>query len=205
MIQKQASSQPQPQQKEVVQKAVVTHTEEEPQTQTYTPLNNTTSPTYQGGGYSSGYSNTNAWITFFVIGGIVALLAMVIPYIASHGLSWTVWQWIIGIGGGAALFGLVAWLIYWLDDEVVADYYVTGVISIGIVVLLNFILLVAFGGAYKIIFYCFSVLALTGGAIMTFACFDECEEEWGRRTNCRTVRCGAIDDNRDIYIIFCDL
>ena len=90
-----------------------------------------------------------------------------------------VWQWLLGIGGGAGLFLITIALVGWLDDEAVVDFYVLGTILLGISVLLNFILLLIFGANYKVLFGCLSVFELIGGLILVYPTFDDLEEEWG--------------------------
>ena len=94
-------------------------------------------------------------------------------------ISWVVWQWIIGIVGGGWLALVIAFFVYILNDAIVADYFVTGLISVVAFALINFIFLLLFRGNYKVVFGCFAVWNIMGGGVLSAICFDDVEDEWG--------------------------
>ena len=122
-------------------------------------------------------------VDFFIGAGAIMLLATIIAglllWICGWGGSWTAWQWIIGIVGGGWLALVIAFFIYIWNDALVADYFVTGIISVIAFALINFIFLVVFRGNYKVIFGSFAVWNMIGGGVLSTICFDDVEDEWG--------------------------
>ena len=122
-------------------------------------------------------------VDFFIGAGSIMLLATIIAglllWICGWGGSWTAWQWVIGIVGGGWLALIVAFFVYILNDAFVADYFVTGIISVIAFALINFIFLLIFRGNYKVIFGCFSAWNIIGSGVLSAICFDDVEDEWG--------------------------
>ena len=122
-------------------------------------------------------------VDFFIGAGAIMLLATIIAglllLIFGWGGSWTAWQWIIGIVGGGWLALVIAFFVYIFNDAIVADYFVTGLISVIAFALINFIFLLIFRGDYKVIFGCFAVWNIIGSGVLSAICFDDVEDEWG--------------------------
>ncbi|MBO5736298.1 MAG: hypothetical protein J6S04_00680 [Clostridia bacterium] len=152
----------------------VERAEESVRQETRTPL---TMPSYGG--------MMDAVDLFIGLGAILTLLTLLmgifglLNWIFSWHASWTVWQWLIGIVGGGWLALVAAFFIYIWNDAFVADYYITGIISVIAFALINFIFLLLFRGNYKVIFGCFAVWNIIGGGILSAICFDDVEDEWG--------------------------
>lgn len=122
-------------------------------------------------------------VDFFIGAGAIMLLATLIAglllWIFGWGGSWTAWQWVIGIVGGGWLALVIAFFVYILNDAIVADYYITGIILVIAFALINFIFLLIFRENYKVIFGCFAVLNIIGSGVLSVICFDDVEGEWG--------------------------
>lgn len=122
-------------------------------------------------------------VDFSIGAGAIMLLATLIAglllWICGWGGSWTAWQWVIGIVGGGWLALVAAFFIYIFNDAIVADYFVTGLISVVAFALINFIFLLIFRGNYKVIFGAFSVWNIIGSGVLSAICFDDVEDEWG--------------------------
>lgn len=104
-----------------------------------------------------GVDSSACIVMIFVAAAILALMTTM-AFVTNW--SWDTWQWVIGAAGGVCL-GLVAFgIVFWLDDEVVIDYYILGTIVFCVIVLLNFIIYLFLKEKYKIIFACFSVVEL---------------------------------------------
>ena len=154
-------------QKKVAQ-AVVTKTEEPQEDETTTPL------------VSSYYNPNNDWIVgVSVVGGIAFTLILLITFACIFNWGWPFWQWMIGVVGGGILFAILVFVVWWLNEEMFADFYVLGSVILGIFVVVNFVLLLIFGANYKIIFGCLSVFEIIGGLALIFSTFEEWEEGWG--------------------------
>ena len=122
-------------------------------------------------------------VDFFIGAGAIMLLATIIAglllWICGWGGSWTAWQWVIGIVGGGWLALVAAFFIYIWNDAFAVDYYVSGIISVIVFALINFIFLLIFRGNYKVIFGAFAVWDIIGSVILSAICFDDVEDEWG--------------------------
>jgi hypothetical protein len=134
----------------------------------------------------SSYGSIDDDVEIFLGCGVILLLASLLVGlfgllvgIFQWNIPWVVWQWIIGIVGGGWLALVIAFFVYILNDAIVADYYITGIISVIAFALINFIFLLMFRGNYKVIFSCFAVWNIIGGGILSAICFDDVEEEWG--------------------------
>ena len=152
-------------------RAVITPATETEQEEIKTPLVSYNSSSSYYGGMDDGYIGYG--IFGLVLFALIGVLALIFDW------KWLAWQWILGIGGGIALLLSLSALVYWLNDEVIVDFYVIGTVILGISILINFILLLIFKSNYKIIFACFSVIELIGGLILVVLTFGECEEGWG--------------------------
>ena len=133
-------------------------------------------------------TNSSSWgagddVDFFIGAGAIMLLATIIAglllWICGWGGSWTAWQWVIGIVGGGWLALVAAFFIYIWNYAFVADYYVSGIISVIAFALINFIFLLIFRDDYKVIFGSFAVWNIIGSVILSAICFDDVEDEWG--------------------------
>ena len=148
--------------------------EEDEKEETRTPLN------------SYSYSSVRDDVDIFIGCGAILLLASLLVGlfgllvgIFQWNIPWVVWQWIIGIVGGGWIalgFGL---LIYLLHDSVTCEYFISGLICLCAVAVVNFVLLLCLRENYKAIFGCFSAWAILGGGILSAICFDDVEDEWG--------------------------
>ena len=118
-------------------------------------------------------------LAFLSLASILVGLFGLLVAIFNWSIPWIVWQWIIGIvGGGWLMLGLGA-LIYLLEDEVIADYYMSGFITLSIITLANVILFLCLRENYNILFSCFSVWSIIGGIILSYTCFEDVEDECG--------------------------
>ena len=122
-------------------------------------------------------------VDFFIGAGSIILLATIIVglllWICGWGTSWVAWQWIIGIVGGGWLALVAAFFIYIWNDALVANYFVTGIISAIAFALINFIFLLIFRENYKVIFGSFAMWNIIGSGVLSVICFDDVEDEWG--------------------------
>ena len=110
---------------------------------------------------------------------IVELVATLGLLIAGLLTTWTGIQWVVGLIGGLTLALTAAFTVYKLDSEYVFDFYISGTLVHGIVTVVNFLLLLALGDIYNVVFGCLSVYEIIFGVILTFFSFDEGEEIWG--------------------------
>ena len=74
---------------------------------------------------------------------------------------------------------VAAFFIYIWNDAFAVDYYVSGIISVIVFALINFIFLLIFRENYKVIFGAFAVWDIIGGGVLSAICFDDVEDEWG--------------------------
>ena len=135
---------------------------------------------------SYSYSSAGDDVDIFIgCGAILLMASLIVGFfgllvgIFGWNIPWVVWQWIIGIVGGGWLALVIAFFVYILNDAIVADYYITGIISVIAFALINFIFLLLFRGNYKAIFGCFAVWNIIGGGVLSAICFDDVEDEWG--------------------------
>ena len=148
--------------------------EEDEKEETRTPLN------------SYSYSSVGDDVDIFIGCSAILLLASLLVGlfgllvgIFDWNIPWTVWQWIIGIVGGGWLALGLGLLIYLLHDSVTCEYFISGLICLCAVAVVNFVLLLCLRGNYKAIFGCFSAWAILGGVVLASICFDDAEDEWG--------------------------
>jgi hypothetical protein len=123
--------------------------------------------------------NTDALLPWIV--GIGAILAMALVVVLGIVLQWPwiTWQWLIGIVGGILLFAAVAGIIYWLNEDGIFEFYVSGTVVFGLCLVINFILFLCLRENYQVIFGCISVIELIGGVVLCINSFAEVEEGWG--------------------------
>lgn len=132
------------------------------------------------------YGGVDDDVEIFLGCGAILLLASllvglfgVLVGIFGWNIPWVVWQWIIGIvGGGWIALGL-GLLIYLLHDSITCEYFISGLICLCAVAVVNFVLLLCLRENYKAIFGCFSAWAILGGVVLASICFDDAEDEWG--------------------------
>lgn len=122
-------------------------------------------------------------VDFFIGAGGVMLFATIIAglllWIFDWRVSWRAWQWVIGIVGGGWLALVAAFFIYILHDAMAANYYVSGLITVVALALINLIFLLVFRENYKVIFGGFAGWNVIGSAVLFAICFDDMEDEWG--------------------------
>ena len=135
---------------------------------------------------SYSYSSAGDDIDIFIGGSAILLLASLLGGlfgllvgIFQWNIHWVVWQWIIGVVGGGGLALGVGLLIDLLHDSVTCEYFISGLICLCAVAVVNFVLLLCLRENYKAIFGCFSAWAILGGGILSAICFDDAEDEWG--------------------------
>lgn len=122
---------------------------------------------------------------FLIVGAVLLAVSIMAGIIAAivgaSGISitWRAWQWLIGIVGGGWLAFALGTLIYLLNDGIVCDYYLSGLISLGGITLVNFVLLLIFRENYKALFGCISAWEILGGATLAGVCFADIEDEFG--------------------------
>ena len=96
---------------------------------------------------------------FASICGVIALFG----WIFQITITWSFWQWVVGIGGSLAFAFIVSMASYIANDDGVGNYAVAGLWIIGASLVANFVLAAIFRVDYLVVFGAFSVvLALMG-------------------------------------------
>ena len=103
---------------------------------------------------------------------IAAVLSVLLFFIWPGDFSWTVWQWIIGIGGGLVLCALAIFAALILDEIGPETHQSLSVILI-LFTIANLVLLLTLEQNYLIISMCFMVILAIGAIITTFISFSE--------------------------------
>ena len=103
---------------------------------------------------------------------IAAVLSALLFFIWPGDFSWTVWQWIIGIGGGLVLCALAIFATLILDEIGPETHQSLSVILI-LFTIANLVLLLILEQNYLIISMCFMVILAIGAIITTFISFSE--------------------------------
>lgn len=103
---------------------------------------------------------------------IAAVLSALLFFIWPGEFSWTVWQWIIGIGGGLVLCALAIFAVLILDEIGPETHQSLSVILI-LFTIANLVLLLILEQNYLIISMCFMVILAIGAIITAFISFSE--------------------------------
>lgn len=103
---------------------------------------------------------------------IAAVLSALLFFIWPGDFSWTVWQWIIGIGGGLVLCALAIFAVLILDEIGPETHQSLSVILI-LFTIANLVLLLILEQNYLIISMCFMVILAIGAIITAFISFSE--------------------------------
>lgn len=109
---------------------------------------------------------------------IAAVLSALLFFIWPGDFSWTVWQWIIGIGGGLVLCALAIFAALILDEIGPETHQSLSVILI-LFTIANLVLLLILEQNYLIISMCFMVILAIGTIITTFISFSEASSGLG--------------------------
>ena len=109
---------------------------------------------------------------------IAAVLSALLFFIWPGDFSWTVWQWIIGIGGGLVLCALVIFAALILDEIGPETHQSLSVILI-LFTIANLVLLLILEQNYLIISMCFMVILAIGAIITAFISFSEASSGLG--------------------------
>lgn len=109
---------------------------------------------------------------------IAAVLSALLFFIWPGDFSWTVWQWIIGIGGGLVLCALAIFAALILDEIGPETHQSLSVILI-LFTIANLVLLLILEQNYLIISMCFMVILAIGAIITAFISFSEASSGLG--------------------------
>lgn len=102
----------------------------------------------------------------------VALCSGFLFFLWPGDFSWTVWQWIIGIGGSLALSAFAV-IVSWMLEEIGAEIYQSLSVILILTTTANFVLLFTLKQDYLIIAMCFMVVFTVGAIITAFMSFGE--------------------------------
>lgn len=102
----------------------------------------------------------------------VALCSGFLFFLWPGNFSWTVWQWIIGIGGSLALSALAV-IVSWILEEIGAEIYQSLSVMLILTTTANFVLLFTLKQDYLIIAMCFMAAFTVGAIITAFMSFGE--------------------------------
>ena len=102
----------------------------------------------------------------------VALCSGFLFFLWPGDFSWTVWQWIIGIGGSLALSALAV-IVSWILEEIGAEIYQSLSVILILTTTANFVLLFTLKQDYLIIAMCFMAVFTVGAIITAFMSFGE--------------------------------
>lgn len=103
---------------------------------------------------------------------VVALCSGFLFFLWPGDFSWTVWQWIIGIGGSLALSAFAV-IVSWILEEIGAEIYQSLSVILILTTTANFVLLFTLKQDYLIIAMCFMVVFTVGAIITAFMSFGE--------------------------------
>lgn len=109
---------------------------------------------------------------------VVAVCSAFLFFIWPGDFSWTVWQWIIGIGGGLVLCALAIFAALILDEIGLETHQSLSVILI-LFTIANLVLLLILEQNYLIISMCFMVILAIGTIITAFISFSEASSGLG--------------------------
>lgn len=121
----------------------------------------------------------------FVLEALAAIGLMVLglsifstPAIAGETpTGWEFWRWVVGIGGAIVVAVIASAICYYLDENWLCDYPVSGLIAVATVAIVNFLLLTIIGLNYKVIFGCFGVASALAAMILACICHEEMEDD----------------------------
>ena len=102
----------------------------------------------------------------------VALCSGFLFFLWPGDFSWTVWQWIIGIGGSLALSAFAV-IVSWILEEIGAEVYQSLSVILILTTTANFVLLFTLKQDYLIIAMCFMAVFTVGAIITAFMSFGE--------------------------------
>lgn len=102
----------------------------------------------------------------------VALCSGFLFFLWPGDFSWTVWQWIIGIGGSLALSAFAV-IVSWMLEEIGAEIYQSLSVILILTTTANFVLLFTLKQDYLIIAMCFMAVFTVGAIITAFMSFGE--------------------------------
>ena len=103
---------------------------------------------------------------------VVALCSGFLFFLWPGDFSWTVWQWIIGIGGSLALSAFAV-IVSWILEEIGAEIYQSLSVILILTTTVNFVLLFTLKQDYLIIAMCFMAVFTVGAIITAFMSFGE--------------------------------
>ena len=109
---------------------------------------------------------------------IAAVLSALLFFIWPGDFSWTVWQWIIGIGGGLVLCALAIFAALILD-EIGPETHQSLSVILTLFTIANLVLLLILEQNYLIISMCFMVILAIGAIITAFISFSEASSGLG--------------------------
>ena len=113
-------------------------------------------------------------IVSLVIPAVVGVISGILAAVAD--LEWSVWQYIIGIGGGVSATLLLGTAIYWLDEKNLLEYHLPVVFLLIAISILNFVLRCSLGAEeYKILFICLGFILV---GLSFFFCFHLIDPHW---------------------------
>lgn len=102
----------------------------------------------------------------------IALCSGFLFFLWPGDFSWTVWQWIIGIGGSLALSAFAV-IVSWILEEIGAEIYQSLSVILILTTTANFVLLFTLKQGYLIIAMCFMAVFTVGAIITAFMSFGE--------------------------------
>ncbi len=103
---------------------------------------------------------------------LVVIFSIFLFFIWPGNISWMVWQWIIGIGGGLFLAAIVFAVIDILD-VIGPEMFVSLTVALLILTIVNILLLHVWGENYLIISQCFMVMLSIGAIVGIVMCYNE--------------------------------
>lgn len=113
-----------------------------------------------------------------IIAALILAAGVVCLCVFGKSFNWASWQHIIGSIGGLLLFAGITFLIIFIDDELLLDFYAVGFFLLLAIAVGNFTLLIFLRSNYKIIFIWLSGFELAWGALLAFATYGDFEERW---------------------------
>ncbi|MDD6446401.1 MAG: hypothetical protein PUF87_00765 [Ruminococcus sp.] len=102
----------------------------------------------------------------------VALCSGFLLFLWPGDFSWTVWQWIIGIGGSLVLSAFAV-IMSWILEEIGPEIYQSLSVMLILATIANLVLLFTLKQDYLIIAMCFMAVLTVGAIITTFMSFGE--------------------------------